>query len=90
MPSLNDIREPDNMDKASFVGYIPPLQSAIRTGGDGMRVTLEIPETWVGEAAKLIGMRQQQLVISVETLKHAGFESADSLSDDGRSYGVRE
>lgn len=57
-----------DLDTAVMCAFIPPLQSAIRTGGDGMRVTLEIPETDIGEAAKLIAMRGKRLRVTVEVV----------------------
>ena len=41
-------------DRAAFVAFFPPIQSAIKRGGDGMRITLDIPETEVGNALKLL------------------------------------
>jgi len=58
------------LDKATFSAFIPPLQSAIRTGGDGGRVTLEVPETDMGEFAKLIAMRGQRLRVTVAIHNH--------------------
>lgn len=67
--------KPD-LDKATMNAFIPPLQSAIRTGGDGGRVTFEIPETEMAEFAKLLVMRGKQLRLTVEiapqTQKYGG------------------
>lgn len=57
------------LDKAEFAAFIPPLQSAIRTGGDGGRITLEVPETHMSEFAKLLAMRGKQLRVTVEVIK---------------------
>lgn len=67
----------DGLDKAVMNAFIPPLQSAIRTGGDGMRVTIEIPETDMGEAVKLVAMRGRQLRVTVEVIPENGTKSAD-------------
>jgi len=40
--------------------------SGIKTGGDGMRVQFDIPESEMGEAAKLIAMRGKVLIVTVE------------------------
>jgi hypothetical protein len=61
-----------SLDKAQFKAFIPPLQSAIRTGGDGGRVTLEVPETDMAEFAKLIAMRGEQLQVTVEIFRGKG------------------
>ena len=53
-------------NKATMNAYIPPLQSAIRTGGDGGRVTFEIPETDMIHFIKLLMMRGKQLTLTVE------------------------
>ena len=58
----------DNLTVATFAASIPPLQSAIRTGGDGMRITIEVPETDMGQAVKLIAMRGKRLKITVEVM----------------------
>lgn len=55
-------------DTAVFIGSIPPIMSGIKTGGDGMRVQFDIPETEMGQAAKLLLMRGKALKITVETL----------------------
>ena len=48
-----------------FRAIIPPIMSAIRTGGDGMRVSFDIPESDVQNAAALIALRNCSLVITV-------------------------
>jgi hypothetical protein len=57
-----------DLTKAEMLAYIPPLQSAIRTGSDGGRVTFEVPETNIGEFAKLIAMRGERLLLTVEVI----------------------
>ena len=52
--------------RATFRASIPPIMSGIKTGGDGMRVQFDIPESDIGEAAKLLAMRGQVLRIVVE------------------------
>ena len=54
------------LDTAKFKASIPPIMSGIKTGGDGMRLSLDIPETEMGEAVKLLGMRGKRLVVTVE------------------------
>ena len=51
---------------AKFRASIPPIMSGIKTGGDGMRVQFDIPETEMGEAAKLLAMRGKRLIVKVE------------------------
>ena len=56
------------LDKATFHASIPPIMTGIKTGGDGMRVQFDIPETEMGEGAKLLGMRGKRLIVTVEVL----------------------
>lgn len=54
-----------SLDKATFNATIPPIMSGIKTGGDGMRVQFDIPESDMGEAAKLLAMRGKRLTVTV-------------------------
>ena len=58
----------DNLHTASFLCSIPPIMSGIKTGGDGMRVQFDIPETEMGEAVKLLAMRGERLKVTVEVV----------------------
>ena len=40
--------------------------SGIKTGADGMRLQLDIPESDMGEAVKLVAMRGKRLRVTVE------------------------
>ena len=51
---------------AKFRASIPPIMSGIKTGGDGMRVQFDIPESDMVEAVKLLAMRGKVLTLSVE------------------------
>ena len=55
-------------DKATFRATFPPIQSAIKIYGDesGMRIQLEVPESEMVEAAKLLLMRGKVLLVTVE------------------------
>jgi hypothetical protein len=39
--------------------------SGIKTGGDGMRVQFDVPESDMSEAVKLLAMRGQRLLVTV-------------------------
>lgn len=56
------------LDTAVFFASIPPIMTGIKTGGDGMRVQFDIPETEMSEGAKLLGMRGKRLRVTVEVL----------------------
>ncbi len=64
-----------NLDRAEFKASIPPIMSGIKTGGDGMRFQLDVPETEMQEAVKLLGMRGKVLKVVV------------SIADDIPKYG---
>lgn len=55
-------------EKVSFVASFPAIQSAIKITGDGggMRITLDIPESEMAEAVKLMLYRQKALRVTVE------------------------
>jgi hypothetical protein len=55
-------------DTVSFLASFPPIQSAIKiTGnGDGMRIQLDIPESEMAEAAKLILYRQCIVRVTIQ------------------------
>jgi hypothetical protein len=55
-------------EAASFLAAFPSIQSAIKVHGtrDGMRIQLDIPESEMGEAAKLLMWRERVLRVQVE------------------------
>ena len=55
-----------DLNRASFRAALPPIMSAIRTGGDGMRVQFDIPESDMAEAIKLMQWRGVVLRVTVE------------------------
>ena len=54
-------------DSATFRATFPPIQSAIKIYGDetGMRIQLEIPESDMAQAVKLLTMRGKVLQVTV-------------------------
>ena len=69
-------------DAATFRAAFPPIQTAIKVhgSGDGMRIQLEIPESEMAEAVKLLAWRQRVLVVTVEP------ESAGEHGDSRKTY----
>jgi len=61
----------DDLTRATFRAAIAPIMSGIKTGGDGMRVQFDVPESDMGEAIKLLGMRGQVLQLTVEIAKES-------------------
>lgn len=54
------------LDTAQFLAALPPIQSAIKIGLDGMRVQFDIPESEMSEAVKLLAWRGRVLRVRVE------------------------
>ncbi len=55
-------------NKIEFTASIPPIQSAINTGSDGMRIKLDIPETDISQAIRLITLRGKAFKVTVEEI----------------------
>lgn len=57
-------------DKVEFLATFPPIMSAIKVTGndDGMRIQLDIPESEVGNAARLLLMRKEVLQVTIEVV----------------------
>jgi len=55
------------MNSVTFTAVFPAIQAAIRFHGEGgMRITLDIDESQVGEAAALLMWRGKVMKITVE------------------------
>jgi len=56
--------------KIEFMASLPDIQSAISIGGDGAtRVKLDIPESELAEAVKLVMLKGQAFKVKIETIK---------------------
>jgi len=55
------------MNQASFLASFPPIMSAIKIAGngDGMRIQLDIPESEMAEAVKLLQWRDVGLSVQI-------------------------
>ena len=63
---------------ATFTATLPPLLSAIRISGDGgCRIMLDVPESEMGEAVKLLMWRQMPLRVTVEPERERGVTLAE-------------
>ena len=51
-----------------LLASLPPIQSALSYGSDGCRVKLDIPETHIAEAAKLIMLRGKEFKVRIEVV----------------------
>ena len=63
------------LDTAKFRASIPPIMSGIKTGGDGMRFQLDVPEIEMKEAVKLLGMRGKVLDVTIKVSNDATSKS---------------
>ena len=63
------------LDIAKFRASIPPIMSGIKTGGDGMRFQLDVPEIEMKEAVKLLGMRGKVLDVTIKVSNDATSKS---------------
>ncbi len=45
--------------RIEFMASLPPIQSAIMTGSDGIRIKLDVPESDLEEAIKLVMLSYQ-------------------------------
>ena len=50
----------------TFLASLPPIMSSIKVGDDGMRIQLDIPESEMGNAVRLLTMRHMVLRVSIE------------------------
>jgi len=62
-----------SISAATFIASFPPIQSAIKITGDGngMRLQLDVPETEMGEAVKVLAWRECALKITIEPLENS-------------------
>lgn len=56
-------------EAVSFLAHFPPIQTAIKVGTDGMRIQLDVPETEMVNAVKLLAMRDVILRVTVEVVR---------------------
>lgn len=56
--------------KIEFIASLPDIQSAISIGGDGAtRVKLDIPESDLAQAIKLVMVKGKAFQVSIETIE---------------------
>ena len=78
------------MDPIVFVAYLPDIKSAMLIGRDGAQVKLELPETEIASAARLILVRGKALKVTIELYDEpTGDELADNLSPATRRRSAR-
>lgn len=63
---MNTAHDGPNLHKAVFLCSLPPITTAIKAGGDGMRVQFDIPESEAAESVKLFMMKNKRLRVTVE------------------------
>ena len=68
-----------DLDRATLRASLPPIMSAIKAGGDGMRVQFDIPESDMAEAIKLMQWRGVVLKITIEPETTSGRPKSTGL-----------
>ena len=70
------------IDSATFLCSLSPLQSALQVhgSGDGMRIRLDVPQSEMAEAIKMIAWGQRVLKVTVEP------EAADGQRTDRKPH----
>lgn len=58
-------------EAVTFLAAFPAIKSAIIVGQDGMQVKLEIPESEMPAAVKLLALRDVILKVTIEVAKDA-------------------
>lgn len=53
------------MDPITFLATFPDIQSAIKVGRDGMRLQLDVPESEMMQAIKLLALRDVVLRVEI-------------------------
>lgn len=59
-----------------FRASLPPIQSAIKIGGDSMRVQLDVPGSDMQEAVALAALQGVVLCVTVEVASQVGTDGA--------------
>ena len=52
--------------KISFVASLPDIQSAISIGGDGVRIKLDVPESDLPNAIRLVMLKGQAFTVVID------------------------
>ena len=78
-------------DKTQFYAYLPPIQTAIKiTGnGDGARVQFDIPEIGMVGFIPVLGMRNQKLLVTIETIDDRSLTDLDDATEKSSENGTR-
>lgn len=77
------------MNQANFLASFPPIMSAIKIAGngDGMRIQLDIPESEMAEAVKLLQWRNTAVMVSI--VAHCKTEVINALEDRDKRQSKR-
>mgnify|MGYP001462351841 CR=1 FL=1 len=55
------------MDKIQFIASLPPIQSAIKIGGDGAsRIQLDVPSTEIANVVRLVTAAGKTVKVTIE------------------------
>jgi hypothetical protein len=59
------VAKPAPIEPIEFLASFPPIQSAIKRGQDGMRIQLDIPESEMPNAVRLLALMSKRLRIRI-------------------------
>uniref|UniRef100_A0A6M3KA84 Uncharacterized protein n=1 Tax=viral metagenome TaxID=1070528 RepID=A0A6M3KA84_9ZZZZ len=66
------------MIKIDFIASLPDIQSAINISGNGaVRVKLDIPESEIADAIKLVMLKGKAFKVNIETIEEENWGVAD-------------
>ena len=68
----------------TFLASLPDIQSAIKAGGDGMRVQFDIPETEKANAIPLLALFGVVLRVTIEVEREGFSGGSERQSPDRR------
>ena len=74
--------------KIEFLATIPPIQSALKFGGDAARVTFEVPKSEVEKAVGLIPLQDVVLKVTVE-VDEGACKTGDNRSNETNQLEAR-
>lgn len=73
------------IESVTFLCTFPLIQSAIKVAGDGgMRIQLDIPDSEMNEAVRLLAMRGEVLSVTVQIDANLLYKKQQDVKSDGQ------
>jgi hypothetical protein len=54
------------MDKIQFVASLPQIQSAIKIGQDSARIQLDVPDSHLAAALRMVALMGKTFIVTIE------------------------